>query len=100
MASAFADSNFASFAKRYQSYLTSHARTGDVNKYRVDGTIEWPHAEFGPSLSKVLNATDKGFELIEDTLTRAQDCDFWRDAFAALTSAGGMLRPTHSISSS
>jgi hypothetical protein len=78
------------FAGQYQSYLVSHARSGDVNKFRINGTIEWPHAELGPSLSKVLNATNTGFELIADDKNTADDCDAWRDAMAALTAGGGI----------
>jgi hypothetical protein len=84
-----ADKTYPTFAGQFQSYLTSHARSGDVNKFRANGTIEWPLAQFGSTLSKVLNANDKGFELIEDTKTKADDCDFWKDAYAGLTAAGG-----------
>jgi carboxylesterase type B len=97
--SSLADPTFATFASQYQSYLTSHARTGDPNKFRAAGTPEWPHVEFGPTLSKVFNATDNGFELIEDTKTKAEDCDFWREAFATLTAAGGELSKIHSAKS-
>jgi hypothetical protein len=86
---ATADKTYSTFASQYQSYLTSHARSGNVNKFRLDGTINWPHVEVGPTLSKVLNANDKGFELIDDTKTKAEDCDFWRETFAHLTAAGG-----------
>jgi hypothetical protein len=88
----FADKTYPTFAGQFQSYLTSHARSGDVNKFRAAGTIEWPFTEFGSSLSKVLNANDKGFELIEDSKTKAEDCDFWKDAYAGLTAAGGKSR--------
>lgn len=92
LSSFLGDKTFPAFASQYQSYLTSHARSGNVNKFRSEGTINWPHVEFGPTLSKVLNANDKGFELIEDTKTRAEDCDFWRDTFAHLTAAGGKFQ--------
>jgi hypothetical protein len=83
------DSSFASFAAKYQSYFASYAQTGDVNKFRADGTIEWPFAVIGPSIGKTLNMTDFGFELIEDSKTRAQDCDMWRDVYATLTNVLG-----------
>jgi hypothetical protein len=89
MATSFSDKTWSTFAPQFQSYLTSHARSGDVNKFRAPGTIEWPLSVFGPTISKVLNATNTGFELIEDSKTRADDCDFWRDAYAGMTAAGG-----------
>ena len=60
-----------------------------MNKYRADGAIEWPIVEGGSALSKVLNVTDNGFDLIQDQLNKADDCYFWRDTFAALTNFGG-----------
>ncbi|KAF2399881.1 alpha/beta-hydrolase [Trichodelitschia bisporula] len=87
------DKSFPQFAAQFQSYLTSHARTGDVNKLRINGTIEWPIVTIGPALSNVLNATDNGFELISDTKTKAEDCDFWRDIFASVTNALGYAPP-------
>jgi hypothetical protein len=88
----FIDLKISTFARQYHSYYTSHARTGDVNRYRINGTIQWPKAEFGPSISKVLNMTESGYDLISDTRTTAEDCDFWRDVFAALTISAGTLR--------
>jgi len=88
------DSAISIFGPQYHSYYTSHTRTGDVNTYRINGTIQWPKAVFGPSISKVLNIQDRGYELIEDTRTTAEDCDFWRDVFAALTISAGTLPRT------
>jgi hypothetical protein len=87
----FIDTGIPTFGPQYHSYYTSHTRTGDVNTYRINGTIPWPKAEFGPSISKVLNIQDKGYDLIEDPKTRAVDCDFWRDVFAALTISSGKI---------
>lgn len=84
------DKNLKTVATGYQSYLTSHARAGDVNKFRAQGsTVEWPLVEWGSQLGNVLNVTDTGFELIKDTKNVADDCDFWRDVYAGLTIAGG-----------
>jgi len=84
------DKNLAKVAIGYQSYLASHARTGDVNKLRKkDGTVEWPVVELGSEFGNVLNVTNTGFEIIKDQKNLAVDCDFWRDAYAALTIAGG-----------
>jgi hypothetical protein len=87
-----ADPIISTFAPQYHSYYTSHTRTGDVNTYRINGTIQWPKAKFGPSISNVLNIRDKDYELIEDTRTTAEDCDFWKDVFAALTISAGILK--------
>jgi hypothetical protein len=83
------DPVISTFGPQYHSYYTSHARTGDPNTYRINGTIQWPKAEFRPSISKVLNITDKSYDLIDDTRTTAEDCDFWRDVFAAMTISAG-----------
>jgi hypothetical protein len=83
------DPTFGSFATTFQTYLLSHARTGDPNKLREEGSIEWPIASWGPVLGNVLNATDRGFELISDQMTKAEDCDLWRDVVAGMTSGLG-----------
>jgi carboxylesterase type B len=85
---------------QYQSQLISHARSGDVNKFRVNGTIEWPKAEWAPALKQVLNVTDRGFELIADDKTTAEECDFWKDVMAALTVGGGYSPPGAVVESS
>jgi carboxylesterase type B len=89
----FGGSTTAKLNAQYQSYLISHARSGDPNKFRMNGTIEWPKVEWGPELKQVLNATDKGFELISDDKTTAEDCDLWKDVMAALTVGGGYSPP-------
>jgi hypothetical protein len=83
------DPTFGTFATTFQTYLLSHARTGDPNKLREKGSIEWPLVNWGPVLGNVLNATDKGFELISDQVTKAEDCDLWRDVVAGMTSSLG-----------
>lgn len=83
----------AKISQQYQSYLISHARTGDPNSMKIDGIIEWPKVEWGPSLKPVLNVTDLGFTLIADDKTTAVDCDFWKDVMAALTVGGGYSPP-------
>jgi hypothetical protein len=84
------DRTFGDFATKFQAYLTSHARTGDPNKFKHSSTVEWPIVKMGPTLGNVLNATDTGFQLIEDLRTRKEDCDFWRDVLAGMTSSLGM----------
>jgi carboxylesterase type B len=85
------------FAPSFQSYLLSHARTGDPNKLRASNTIEWPKVQFGPTLNPVLNVAGGNyfspnpvFELIGDTHTRAEDCDFWHETEASMTSELGL----------
>jgi hypothetical protein len=81
---------FGKVAANYQSYLTSHARTGDPNKFRADaGTIEWPKVGYGPVFSNVLNVTDNGFRLIQDDANTEADCGFWTKTLKGLTKAEG-----------
>jgi carboxylesterase type B len=83
------DRTFGTFAVTFQSYLISHARTGDPNKLREEGALEWPIVTLGETLTGVLNATDRGFELISDQMTRGKDCDFWKDELARMTNSLG-----------
>lgn len=83
----------AIISQQYQSYLISHARTGDPNILKINGLIEWPKVEWAPELKQVLNVTDRGFELVTDDQTTAADCDFWKDVMAALTVGGGYSPP-------
>ena len=83
---------FGRVAATYQSYLTSHARTGDPNKYRAGaGNIEWPKVGYGPVFSNVLNVTDGGFTLIKDDANTEADCGFWTKTLQGLTKAEGAL---------
>lgn len=74
---------FGSFAQAYQSYLVSHARSGDPNTYakvsNVPPTINWPKAGSvsANELTDVLNAGDLGFDLFTDTTTTETVCEFW-----------------------
>lgn len=85
---------FGSFAQAYQSYLVSHARTGNPNTFRktinLPPAISWPQpGNTGDALTNVLDATDLGFKYITDDLTRKSRCGFWEDVAAAVTSLGG-----------
>ena len=85
---------FGSFAQAYQSYLTSHARSGNPNTFRetinVPPTIPWPKPDNSQDLlDGVLNAGDLGFSIIRDDKTGKDKCKFWRDIAATLTLAGG-----------
>jgi hypothetical protein len=89
------DRTFGTFATTFQSYLLSHARTGSPNTLREKGSIEWPHATMGPTITGVMNATDRGFELIADETTREEDCGFWKDVLAGMTSSMGTFHSFH-----
>lgn len=86
---------FGPFAQAYQSYLVSHARTGNPNTLKktngVPPAITWPQpGNTGDALTNVLDATpDLSFTLITDNLTQESRCGFWKDVAAAETSLGG-----------
>ncbi|KAL8650968.1 MAG: hypothetical protein Q9210_003512 [Variospora velana] len=91
---------FGSFAQAYQSYLTSHARTGNPNTFKktlnVPPAITWPKpgsSADGDRFMGVLNAGDLGFSLITDAQTARSRCDFWVQVAAAVTSLGGYAPP-------
>lgn len=86
---------FGSFAQAYQSYLVSHARSGDPNKYakllNVPPAIHWPKAgnSSADMLTNVLNAENLGFSVVSDKETTESVCGFWREVAAAVTNLGG-----------
>ena len=86
---------FGSFAQAYQSYLVSHARSGDPNKYakllNVPPAIHWPKAGNSSAdiLTNVLNAGNLGFSVVSDKETTESVCGFWREVAAAVTNLGG-----------
>lgn len=86
---------FGSFAQAYQSYLVSHARSGDPNKYakllNVPPAIYWPKAgnSSADMLTNVLNAGNLGFSVVSDKETTESVCGFWREVAAAVTNLGG-----------
>ncbi|KAL8895702.1 MAG: hypothetical protein Q9207_008054 [Kuettlingeria erythrocarpa] len=92
---------FAGFSQAYQSYLVSHARTGDPNTSKqflgVPPTIRWPMpmgtTAGEDALTGVLDAGDLGFKLVEDQQTRRSRCGFWREVAAAVTGLGGYVPP-------
>ena len=86
---------FGSFAQAYQSYLVSHARSGDPNEYakllNVPPAIHWPKAgnSSADMLTNVLNAGNLGFSVVSDKETTESVCGFWREVAAAVTNLGG-----------
>lgn len=89
---------FGSFANAYQSYLTSHARSGNPNTYsakiNLPPAIYWPIAgNTGNELTQVLNAGDLGFSLITDDQDTKSVCGFWEQVASAVTNLGGYAPP-------
>ena len=89
---------FGAFAQAYQSYLVSHASTGDPNTFKktvnVPPAITWPKpGNTGDALTGVLDATDTGFVLETDQETRKSVCSFWVQVAAAVTDLGGYAPP-------
>ncbi|KAL8917021.1 MAG: hypothetical protein Q9208_008196 [Pyrenodesmia sp. 3 TL-2023] len=85
---------FGAFAQAYQSYLVSHARTGDPNTYRrrlgVPPTLAWPKPDSsGDRVEGVLQAGNLGFSVISDGQVRRETCDFWRGIMEDVTREGG-----------
>jgi hypothetical protein len=79
----------------YQSYMTSHAITGDPNILRAGNltppTIVWPlvpdsHAEM---FANTLNVADDGFTLIEDSDSLKSVCEVWQKGLMEATLKGG-----------
>ena len=74
--------SFGYFAQAYQSFLVSHARSGDPNTYaktiNVPPAITWPKpVRSGDEITGVLNVGDLGFSVISDPETRESVCGFW-----------------------
>ena len=86
---------FGSFAQAYQSYLVSHARSGDPNKYakklNIPPAIHWPKPGNSSAdvITDVLNVGDLGFSVVSDGQTKESVCGFWREVAATLTYLGG-----------
>ena len=87
---------FGFFSAAYQSYLTSHARTGDPNRFKktwnIPPAITWPRAEMSgdqDGIAKVLRAGNLGFGLKDDEQVSKERCGFWTDVVAAVTGLGG-----------
>ncbi|KAL8941353.1 MAG: hypothetical protein Q9216_002292 [Gyalolechia sp. 2 TL-2023] len=89
---------FGGFAQAYQSYLVSHARTGDPNTYRkklgLPPTLAWPKPDSsGDRVEGVLQAGNTGFSVISDGQVRTETCDFWLGILEAVTREGGYEPP-------
>lgn len=87
---------FGNFATTLQSYLVSHAQTGDPNKYRKSHkgfeAIRWPRPDSrGDFVKRVLNATDTGFKVITDEQVTRSIALFWEEIVKDLTELGGLF---------
>ena len=85
---------FGQFAQAYQSYLVSHARSGNPNTYAkgvgLFPKVSWPVAGLvGDEISGVLEAGDLGFSTKSDPQTRESVCEFWRNVAMNVTLEGG-----------
>ena len=84
-----------SFFEAYQSYFTSHARTGDPNSYakliNIPPAIPWSKVTSTSSeyYTDVLDAGDLGFSYTTDEQNAKSAADFWMQVQAAVTNAGG-----------
>ncbi|KAF2668736.1 alpha/beta-hydrolase [Microthyrium microscopicum] len=64
-------------SQAYQSYLVSHATTGDPNTNRIkNATIEWPKVQLPELAFPVLEARNTSFGLIADTKNPLSRCSF------------------------
>jgi carboxylesterase type B len=92
------DKTFPDFAKSYQSYLLSHARTGDPNTYRVmsgpSPTVPLERVKTLDHNLTVVEAGPKGFSTIQDKINSKEVCDFWRNIFAQETKSLGKSKLT------
>lgn len=77
------------FAPTFRAYLTSHARSGDPNTFKMEGSPEWPPVKPGPVFNDKLEGGHTSFKLIEDKTNAAENCKVWADSMAAVTNVKG-----------
>ncbi|KAI9713166.1 MAG: hypothetical protein M1820_001151 [Bogoriella megaspora] len=88
-----------SYAKTYQSYFTSHARTGNPNSFaelvNFPPAIAWEKVSSTNSeyYTDVLYAGDSGFSYTRDQQNPKSAADFWVQLQAAVTNLGGYAPP-------
>jgi carboxylesterase type B len=91
------DKTFPDFGKAYQSYLLSHARTGDPNMYRLktgpSPTVPWGKVGSLDQDITVVDAGPNGFSIIPDAVNSKEACDFWLNLFAQETKNLGLSKP-------
>ncbi|KAF5267100.1 hypothetical protein FOXYS1_2037, partial [Fusarium oxysporum] len=70
-------------ARIYYRYINSFVLTGDPNKMRLDGTVEWPQykaGENGNGYAKQLLVNPGNFTVVEEDRGRGRQCEFWNDS--------------------
>jgi carboxylesterase type B len=75
--------------RTYQSYLWSHAKTGNPNTLKKAGSIEWPLVNAGSEEAfPVIDVKDKAFSLVKDSQNSKSRCDFirgfWKESSEAM----------------
>ncbi|KAF4456864.1 hypothetical protein F53441_1075 [Fusarium austroafricanum] len=69
-------------ARIYYSYINSFVLTGNPNKLRLDGTVEWLQykaSETNSGYPKQLVVNPGNFTVVEEDNTRSRQCAFWND---------------------
>ena len=88
------DTTFPDFAKSYQSYLLSHAQTGDPNTHRLKSgpspTVPWETVKSLDHDLLSVEAGPNGFSTIQDKVNSKEVCDFWLNLFAQESKTLGM----------
>jgi carboxylesterase type B len=86
--------------KAYQSYLVSHARSGNPNTYRMKNpgkdydTLEWGHVDIsGEQPTGVLYVERSKFSIITDTASPLSHCNFWFEIQKNVTQLDGATPP-------
>jgi carboxylesterase type B len=76
--------------RTYQSYLISHAKTGNPNTSKKVAALEWPPVNAGSELAfPVLDVADKTFSLVKDSQNSKSRCDFLRAFWKETSEAAG-----------
>jgi hypothetical protein len=92
------DKTFPDFGMAYQSYLLSHALTGDPNKYRLKSgpspTVPWETVGSLDHDITVVDAGPNGFTTTQDAVNSKEACDFWLNLFAHESKTLGMGNPS------
>ncbi|XEV01720.1 hypothetical protein FSHL1_007007 [Fusarium sambucinum] len=70
-------------ARIYFGYINSFVLTGNPNKERLDGTVEWPEykatGDVGTGYPKQLLVNPGNFTVVEEDSTRSRQCTYWND---------------------
>ena len=80
-----------SFFQAYQSYFTSHARTGDPNSHAAFLNLPWPKVTNTSSeyYTNVMDVGDLWFSYTTDQQNPKSASDLWVRGHAVVTNTGG-----------